>query len=175
MLVLAGALALLALGSPALAKDGDVIVRGTCSATSTAKLKLSGENGRIEVELEVDQNRNGVPWKVVLTRGTRVARVVRLTRRRAARSPCAGWSPTLRSTSSAPSRRTRRDLHGTGDLDGLSRCWRRPPWPTSYIQARPAGGRPAVGYAMVISAALLARSAALSPRSCSSPGSRRSS
>ena len=81
VLVLAGALALLALGSPALAKDGDVIVRGSCSAKSTAKLKLSGENGRIEVELEVDQNRNGVPWTVVLTRdGTRVARVARLTR-----------------------------------------------------------------------------------------------
>jgi hypothetical protein len=81
MLVLTGAVALLALGSPALAKDGDVIVRGTCSAKSTAKLKLSGENGRIEVELEVDQNRNGVPWTVVLTRdGTRVARLIRLTR-----------------------------------------------------------------------------------------------
>ena len=81
VLVLTGALALLALSSPALAKDGDVIARGTCSAKSTAKLKLSGENGRIEVELEVDQNRNGVPWTVVLTRdGTRVAKVVRLTK-----------------------------------------------------------------------------------------------
>ena len=81
VLVLTGALALLALSSPALGKDGDVVVRGTCSAKSTSKLKLSGENGRIEVELEVDQNRNGVPWTVVLTRdGTRIARVVRLTR-----------------------------------------------------------------------------------------------
>ena len=81
MLVLTGALALLALSSPALAKDGDVIVRGTCSAKSTAKLKLSDENGRIEIEVEVDQNRNGVPWTVVLTRdGARAARVVRLTR-----------------------------------------------------------------------------------------------
>ena len=75
------ALALLALGSPALAKDGDVLVRGTCTAKSTAKLKLSPENGRIEVEFEVDQNRNGVPWTVVLTRnGTRVARLVRVTK-----------------------------------------------------------------------------------------------
>ena len=77
VLMLTGALALLALSSPALGKDGDVVVRGTCSAKSTAKLKLSGENGRIEV----DQNRNGVPWTVVLTRdGTRVAKVVRLTK-----------------------------------------------------------------------------------------------
>jgi len=79
--VLAGALGLLATVSPAAAKDGDVLVRGTCTGASAAKLKLSAENGRIEVEFEVDQNRNGVPWTVVLTRnGTRVARLVRVTR-----------------------------------------------------------------------------------------------
>ena len=79
-LVLAGALALLALGSPAVAKDGDVLVRGSCSARSAVKLKLSDENGRIEAEVEVDQNRNGVPWTVVLTRdGNRVARLTRVT------------------------------------------------------------------------------------------------
>jgi hypothetical protein len=79
--VLSGALALLALGSPASAKDGDVLVRGTCSARSAVKLKLSNEDGRIEAEVEVDQNRNGVPWTVALTRdGTRVARLTRLTR-----------------------------------------------------------------------------------------------
>ena len=75
------ALALLALGSPALAKDGDVVVRGTCTGKSTSKLKLSTENGRIEAEFEVDQNRNGVKWTVVLTRnGTRVANLTRVTR-----------------------------------------------------------------------------------------------
>jgi hypothetical protein len=73
-------LGLLTLGSPALAKDGDVLVRGSCSGTSAAKLKLGAENGRIEVELEVDQNRNGVGWTVVLTRdGTRVAKLTRVT------------------------------------------------------------------------------------------------
>ena len=80
-LVLTGALTLLAVGSPALAKDGDVLVRGTCTARSAAKLKLSSEDSRIEVEVEVDQNRNGVPWTVVLTRdGTRVARATRVTK-----------------------------------------------------------------------------------------------
>jgi hypothetical protein len=75
------ALALLALGSPAFAKDGDVLVRGTCTAKSASKLKLSAENGRIEVEFEVDQNRNGVPWTVVLTRnGVRVAQLTRVTK-----------------------------------------------------------------------------------------------
>lgn len=58
----------------ALAKDGDVRTRGTCSKSSTAKLKLSPENGRIETELEVDQNRSGVRWSVTLKRnGARVA------------------------------------------------------------------------------------------------------
>ena len=41
---------------------------GACTKNSTAKLKLSREDGRIEVEFEVDQNRNGVPWKVTLRR-----------------------------------------------------------------------------------------------------------
>jgi hypothetical protein len=75
------ALALLALGAPALAKDGDVLVRGTCTGKSASKLKLGAENGRIQVEMEVDQNRNGVGWTVVLTRdGTRVAKLTRVTR-----------------------------------------------------------------------------------------------
>ncbi len=52
----------------ALAKDGDVRVRGTCTKAVTSKLKLSEEDGAIEVEFEVDQNRNGVPWRVTLRR-----------------------------------------------------------------------------------------------------------
>jgi hypothetical protein len=54
------------------AKDGDVLVRGTCTKASSSKLKLSPEDGRIEVEFEVDQNRNGVRWTVVLRRPARV-------------------------------------------------------------------------------------------------------
>ena len=62
-------IASLALGpSAALAKDGDVIRHGRCTASSDWKLKLSPENGRIEVEFEVDQNRNGQTWKVVMKR-----------------------------------------------------------------------------------------------------------
>jgi len=65
----------------AIAKDGDVLVRGTCTKSATAKLKLSPENGRLEVELEVDQNRNGVPWKVTLRRnGALVAATTAVTR-----------------------------------------------------------------------------------------------
>jgi hypothetical protein len=51
-----------------------VTLSGTCTQQSSSKLKLSRDDGRIEVEFEVDQNRNGVPWKVTLRRnGTRVA------------------------------------------------------------------------------------------------------
>ena len=49
---------------PVLARDGDVIRRGACSGNSDWKLKLSEENGRIEVEYEVDQNRVGDVWRV---------------------------------------------------------------------------------------------------------------
>jgi len=52
----------------ALAKDGDVRIKGTCTTSATSKLKLGAENGRIEVEFEVDQNRNGVSWRVTLHR-----------------------------------------------------------------------------------------------------------
>ena len=66
-LTAAAALAL-ALVPTTVAKDGDVVVRGTCTKASTAKLKLSPEDGAIEVEFEVDQNRNGVRWSVSLRR-----------------------------------------------------------------------------------------------------------
>ncbi len=69
------AIAAVTLAPVAAAKDGrGVRVAGVCTKTSTSKLKLRNENGRIEVEFEVDQNRNGVPWKVTLRRnGTLVA------------------------------------------------------------------------------------------------------
>jgi len=59
--------------SSAIAKDGDVEVGGTCTGASSAKLDLSEEDGGIEVEFEVDQNRNGVTWKVTLRRNGKVA------------------------------------------------------------------------------------------------------
>lgn len=50
------------------AKDGDILRRGDCTARSDWKLKLSPENGRIEVEFEVDQNRNGQKWNIRMKR-----------------------------------------------------------------------------------------------------------
>jgi hypothetical protein len=63
------------------AKDGDLRVRGTCTGASTSKLKLTNEDGRIEVEFELDQNRVGRTWTVVLRHNGVVARrLVRVTR-----------------------------------------------------------------------------------------------
>ncbi len=50
----------------ALAGGGDVIRTGSCSGASDWKLKLSPEDGRIEVEFEVDQNVVGDTWRVVM-------------------------------------------------------------------------------------------------------------
>ena len=72
--------AALALTPAALAKDG-VRVAGKCTKASTSKLKLGREDAGTEVEFEVDQNRNGVRWRVVLFRnGTRVASRTAVTR-----------------------------------------------------------------------------------------------
>ena len=59
-----GALLVGGMVTPALARDGDVIRRGACSGNSDWKLKLSEEDGRIEVEYEVDQNVVGDVWRV---------------------------------------------------------------------------------------------------------------
>jgi hypothetical protein len=68
------AIALLAVPA-ALAKNSPHrVVRGVCTQQSTSKLTLSREDRGIEVEFQVDQNRNGVPWNVTLRRnGQRVA------------------------------------------------------------------------------------------------------
>ncbi|HEY2802916.1 MAG TPA: hypothetical protein VGJ67_03250 [Actinomycetota bacterium] len=50
----------------AMAKGGDVIRRGTCTGSSASKIKLSKEDGRIEVQFEVDENKAGDTWKVKL-------------------------------------------------------------------------------------------------------------
>ncbi len=68
---LAAALTLGALVAPAatFAKGGNPAVRatGTCTLHSTVKLKAKHDNGRIEVELEVDQNRNNRAWSVAIS------------------------------------------------------------------------------------------------------------
>ena len=65
----------------ALAKDTEKTASASCSKRSSAKLKLSPDDGRIEAEFEVDQNRNGVRWQVTLRRNGRLAASTKATTR----------------------------------------------------------------------------------------------
>jgi len=69
ILAAAGCLSVVgALGAePAMAKAGDVVVTGTCSAGSTYKLKVGARDGLIETEFEVDSNVVGQTWGVGMT------------------------------------------------------------------------------------------------------------
>jgi hypothetical protein len=49
--------------APAFANDDDVIRRGSCSGSTDWKLKAGPEDGRIEVEAEVDSNRDEQTWR----------------------------------------------------------------------------------------------------------------
>lgn len=44
------------------AKDGDVVRSGDCSGSTNWKLKAGPEDGRIEVEGEIDSNKTGQTW-----------------------------------------------------------------------------------------------------------------
>jgi hypothetical protein len=72
-LALVASLALVVPAGIASAGDRDVIRRGSCSASSDWKLKLSPEDGRIEVEFEVDQSVSGDRWRVRIRHGDQVA------------------------------------------------------------------------------------------------------
>jgi hypothetical protein len=74
----AGLLALALVGGgagAAQAKGNDREVResGRCSAATVWKLKAKADDGRLEVEFEVDSNRNGQRWSVAINdNGVRV-------------------------------------------------------------------------------------------------------
>jgi hypothetical protein len=56
-----------AVAMPAMASGGTgVIARGTCTHGGVWKLKAKPEDGRLEVEFEVDTNRVGQVWSVAL-------------------------------------------------------------------------------------------------------------
>jgi hypothetical protein len=58
--------AMVAFPTTVAAKQGDVIRTGSCSNSSDWKLKFSPEDGKIEVEFEVDTPRVGQSWNVTL-------------------------------------------------------------------------------------------------------------
>lgn len=47
---------------PAFAKDGEVLRTGSCTGNSDWKVKAAPDDGRFEVEGEVDSNRVGQTW-----------------------------------------------------------------------------------------------------------------
>ncbi|MFI5055688.1 MAG: hypothetical protein ACHQAW_04730 [Actinomycetota bacterium] len=81
MLAMGLATSLLAAGTAASAKAGDIVRIGACSGASDWKLKLSPDNGRIELEFEVDQNKVGATWAVrIKQNGTRIFAGKRMTK-----------------------------------------------------------------------------------------------
>ena len=76
------ATASLAAAPGAVAGDDDAVIkRGNCTGAADWKLKAKLDDGRIETEFEVDQNRVGRRWKVTLRRdGNVVFRGVRTTK-----------------------------------------------------------------------------------------------
>jgi len=50
--------------TPAYAKGGDAVRSSKACSTGVLKLKAKHDDGRIEVEAEVDTNRNGQRWAV---------------------------------------------------------------------------------------------------------------
>jgi hypothetical protein len=63
------------------AKSKGKRVAGSCSGRSSAKLKVKPDDGRLETEFEVDQNRNGVRWTVKLRRNGKLVVNTRATTR----------------------------------------------------------------------------------------------
>ena len=76
------AASLVAVAGPAEASGGnDVVKRGNCARTTDWKLKVGPDDGRLEVEGEIDSNRNGQTWTWLIrhngsvsARGTKTTR-----------------------------------------------------------------------------------------------------
>lgn len=79
---------LLAIPAPTMAKSSDVIRTGNCSGAADWKLKVSREDAGLEVEFEVDQNRNGQVWRVRITDNG----VLRYSNLRTTRAPSGSFS-----------------------------------------------------------------------------------
>ena len=60
--------------------NGEVITRGNCSGRTDWKLKVKPDDGRLELEFEVDSNVNGQSWNVrIKQNGNRIFSGTRVT------------------------------------------------------------------------------------------------
>jgi hypothetical protein len=88
-------------------------VAGSCTARSSATLKAKPDDRRLEVEFEVDQNRNGVTWRVVIRRNGATA----VTTQATTRAPSGSFSVERRITDGSGSDRiTARATSPTGEV-----------------------------------------------------------
>jgi hypothetical protein len=72
VLLVSAALPVLGAG-PAQANDRDVVRHGSCSGSTDWKIKAKHDDGRIEVESEIDSNRNGQTWRWALRHDGKLA------------------------------------------------------------------------------------------------------
>jgi hypothetical protein len=72
---ISAAVAITALVVPAAssASGDDIRQAGECTGASSSKIKVKPDNGLIEVEFEVDQNRSGEKWKVKIKDNSQTA------------------------------------------------------------------------------------------------------
>ena len=71
-LLIATALPVIGAGAAHAGDDGEVERRGSCSGSTDWKIKAKPDDGRLEVEAEVDSNRVGQEWRWVLRRNGNV-------------------------------------------------------------------------------------------------------
>jgi hypothetical protein len=81
------------------AAGGDVVRRGSCTGSTDWKMKAKPDDGRIEVESEIDSNRNGQTWTWRLKHDGDVAAHGRSTTHR----PSGSFTVTRRTANSAGS------------------------------------------------------------------------
>jgi hypothetical protein len=72
-LILATALPVLGAVPAQAGDDREVIRHGSCSGSTDWKMKAKADDGRIEVESEIDSNRSGQTWKWTLRHDGAVA------------------------------------------------------------------------------------------------------
>ena len=70
--LLAATLPVITAGAAHAGSDGEVERRGSCSGSAHWKIKAKPDDGRLEVEAEVDSNRVGQEWRWVLRRNGNV-------------------------------------------------------------------------------------------------------
>ena len=97
-LLIGATLPVLGAGAAQAAGD-DVIRRGSCSGSTDWKAKAKPDDGRIEVESEIDSNRNGQTWHWTLKHNGDVAARGRST----TRGPSGSFSVQRRTSNAAGS------------------------------------------------------------------------